>query len=121
MAQDLKLKNLAAATQKEYLRCCTAFARYHMKSPAKMGEREVKEYLAHLQLRGAGPETVKMNIAGLKFLYGVTLDRPKVSERLPWPKVPVRSPPTAICSTALTLAWSSANSPARARSISSAV
>jgi integrase/recombinase XerD len=92
MAQDLKLKNLAEATQKEYLRCCTSFARYHMKSPAKMGEREAKEYLSHLQLRGAGPETLKMNVAGLKFLYGVTLDRPKVSERLPWPKVPRKKP-----------------------------
>lgn len=92
MARDLKLKNLAATTQNEYLRCCYGFARYHMKSPAELGETGIKEYLAHLQLRGAGPETLKMNVAGLKFLYGVTLDRPKVAARLPWPKVSHNKP-----------------------------
>ncbi len=63
-----------------------------MKSPALLGEASIKEYLAHVQLKGAGPETLKMNVAGLKFLYGVTLDRPKVAARLPWPKVPHKKP-----------------------------
>jgi len=92
MAQDLKLKNFVLTTQKEYLRCCCHFVRYHMTSPAELGEVAIKEYLAHLLLRGAGPETLKMNVAALKFLYGVTLDRPKVAERLLWPKVPHRKP-----------------------------
>jgi integrase/recombinase XerD len=92
MSRDLKLKNLAVKTQTEYLRCCTGFARYHMKSPAELGESAIKEYLAHLQLKGAGPETLKMNVAGLKFLYGVTLDRPKVVARLLWPKVAHKKP-----------------------------
>lgn len=92
MARDLSLKNLAATTQKEYLRCCCHFVRYHMTSPREMGETAIKQYLEHLQLKGAGPETLKMNVAALKFLYGVTLDRPKVAERLPWPKVPHRKP-----------------------------
>src|SRR5688572_24807768 len=72
MARDLALKNLAVKTQKEYLRCCCHFVRYHMTSPTKLGETEIKEYLGHLQLKGAGPETLKMNVAALKFLYGVT-------------------------------------------------
>lgn len=92
MTRDLALRNLATATQKEYLRCCCAFVRYHMKSPLELGETALKEYLAHLQLKGAGPETLKMNVAGLKFLYGVTLDRAEVAERLPWPKVPHKKP-----------------------------
>lgn len=90
MERDLKLKNMAAVTQRKYLQCCCNFVRFHMKSPRDLGETAIKEYLAHLQLRGAGPETLKLNVAGLKFLYGVTLDRPKVAERLPWPKVPHR-------------------------------
>ena len=92
MARDLALRNLAATTQENYLRCCRAFAEYHMKSPAEMGETAIKQYLAHLQLKGAGPETLKMNVAGLKFLYGVTLDRSKVADRLLWPKVPHKKP-----------------------------
>lgn len=92
MALDLKLKNLAAPTQEQYLRCCCGFVRYHMKSPKELGETAIKQYLGHLQLKGAGPETLKMNVAGLKFLYGVTLDRARVAERLPWPKVPHKKP-----------------------------
>jgi integrase/recombinase XerD len=88
MERDLELKNLSAGTREQYLRCCWCFVRYHMKSPLKLGETEVKEYREHLLLKGAGPETLKMHVAGLKFLYGVTLDRPKVAERLLWPKVP---------------------------------
>lgn len=92
MARDLKLKNYAPTTQKEYLRCCCWFVRYHMKSPTDLGETAIKEFLAHLQLKGAGPESLKMYVAALRFLYGVTLDRPEVAERIPWPKVPHKKP-----------------------------
>lgn len=92
MAQDLKLKNLAVTTQKKYLSCCSDFARFHMRSPRELGETAIKQFLEHLLLRGGGPETLKMNVAALKFLYGVTLDRPKVADRLPWPKVPHKKP-----------------------------
>jgi hypothetical protein len=63
MSRDLKLRNLAAATQKEYLRCCCCFVRFHMKPPTEMGESAIKEFLGHLLLKGAGPETVKMHVA----------------------------------------------------------
>lgn len=92
MAQDLKLKNLAPRTGEHYLRCCCDFVRYHMKSPRNLGESAIKEYLNHLRLRGASPEKLKMQVAGVKFLYGVTLDRPKVAKRIPWPKVPHKKP-----------------------------
>lgn len=92
MARDLSLKNLAPTTVKEYLRCSVHFVRYHMVSPREMGETAIKQYLHHLQFKGAGPETLKMNVAALKFLYGVTLDRAKVAERVPWPKVPHKKP-----------------------------
>jgi len=92
MARDLALKNLAATTQQQYLRCCCHFVRYHMLSPRELGETDIKQYLEHLRLKGAGPGALKMNVAALRFLYGVTLDRPKVAERLPWPKVPQKEP-----------------------------
>lgn len=92
MSRDLKLKNLSGVTQSQYLRCCCSFVRYHMKSPAQLGESEIKEFLGHLQLRGASPQTLKMYVAGLKFLYGVTLNRPGVVKRLPWPKIPRKEP-----------------------------
>jgi site-specific recombinase XerD len=38
------------------------------------------------------PATVKMHVAAIRFLYTVTLRRPKVVERLHFPKVPIRLP-----------------------------
>jgi integrase/recombinase XerD len=92
MARDLKLKNYAEGTQYRYLRCCCNFVRYHMKSPQKMGETHIKEYLHRLLLVGGSPENLKMHVAGLKFLYGETLNRPEVVARIPWPKVPSKKP-----------------------------
>lgn len=92
MARDLKLKNYAAGTQSQYLKCCCDFVRYHMKSPVKLGEGDIKEYLHRLLLLGSSPEKLKMHVAGLKFLYGETLNRPDVVRRIPWPKVAQKKP-----------------------------
>ena len=92
MEQDLAIKNLAEGTRWQYLRCCQKFVRYHMRSPREMGVAEIKDFLGQLVREGAGPETVKMHVAGVKFLYGVTLDRKEVAEKIPWPKVPHKQP-----------------------------
>ena len=92
MSQDLAIKNLAEGTREQYLRCCCDFVRYHRRSPKEMGLTEIKDYLGRLVCQGASPEKLKMHVAGLKFLYGVTLDREKVAGKIPWPKVPHRKP-----------------------------
>lgn len=92
MTEDLKLKNYAPSTRSEYVRCAKQFATYHMRSPAEMGEREIRDFLLSLALEGKGVETLKMYIAALKFLYGTTLRRPEEIVALPWPKVPHRLP-----------------------------
>jgi site-specific recombinase XerD len=92
MSQDLAIKNLAEGTREQYLRCCCDFVRYHRRSPKEMGLTEIKDYLGRLVCQGASPEKLKMHVAGLKFLYGVTLDREKIAGKIPWPKVPHRKP-----------------------------
>ncbi|HUJ74533.1 MAG TPA: tyrosine-type recombinase/integrase [bacterium] len=52
----------------------------------------MKDYLGQLVREGASPEKLKMQVAGIKFLYEVTLDRPSVAVKIPWPKVPHRQP-----------------------------
>ncbi len=68
--------------------CARAFVVYHRKSPEQMGELEVRQFLMHLvETRKAGPASRKMHVAGIKFLYEVTLRRPEVVASIPWPKV----------------------------------
>jgi hypothetical protein len=87
MSRDLKLKNLSEGTRRHYLRCCCHFVRFHMKSPEVMGATECKEFLAHLQQTGMRAPSLKLNVASLKFLYGVTLNRRAEADQLAWPKV----------------------------------
>lgn len=88
MLQDLTLKGCAESTCCEYLRCVRDFAAYHWKSPADMGELEVRQFMLYLATeKKAAPSTRKVHLAALKFCYGTTLRRPDVCAHMPWPKV----------------------------------
>lgn len=88
MLEDLQLRGYARGTCKQYVDCARAFVAYHRRPPREMGELEVREYLMHLaEVRHASPATRKMHVAGIKFLYEVTLRRPEVVAAIPWPKV----------------------------------
>ncbi len=89
MAEDLRLKNYSQSTQTEYLRCAGHFIDYFDRSPVRLGEAEIREFLLHLtDEKKASPATVKMHVAALRFLYSVTLKRPEKVAGLVWPKVP---------------------------------
>lgn len=93
MTEDLALKGLSPHTCQCYVAAARAFARHYMRSPADMGEAEVRQYLLHLSdVRKASPSLRKLAVAGIKFLYRVTLLRPEVVASVPWPKVPYRLP-----------------------------
>jgi len=93
MDGDLRLKGYAAVTRYEYLRCVRSFAAHYGKSPAVLGEAEIRAFLLHLiHERQAKPATIRMYVAALKFLYATTLRRPEVVARIPWPQVPEHLP-----------------------------
>jgi len=88
MIEDLRLRGYARRTCKHYVDCVRAFVGYHRRPPVEMGELEVREFLMHLaEVRHASAATRKMHVAGIKFLYDVTLRRPEVVAAIPWPKV----------------------------------
>ena len=89
MAADMEMRAYSAGTREKYLGCATRFAAYFMRSPAMMGEEQIREYLLHLSReKKVGPGALKMSVAALKFLYTHTLNRPEEVERIPWPKAP---------------------------------
>ena len=93
MESDLLLRNLSPKTRANYLRCARRFAAFHRRPPEAMGETEVRAFLRHLHVDLAlGPSSVKMHTAALKFLYVVTLQRPDVTARIPYPKLPPTQP-----------------------------
>ena len=88
MIEDLQLRDYARKTCKAYVDCARAFVAYHRRPPEQMGELEIRQFLMHLvETKKVGPATRKMHVAGIKFLYEVTLRRPEVVASIPWPKV----------------------------------
>lgn len=93
MQEDLVLKAYSLHTQKAYLRCARHFVKHYMRSPEEMGQQEVRGFLLHLvRDRKASPATLDMYINALKFLYNITLKRPKAVQGLDHPKRPKTLP-----------------------------
>jgi len=93
MLVDLQLRGFSKATQKDYLLRVRHLAKHYGRSPARLGEREVRAYLRHVvQVRKLAPTSHRMYVAALKFFYKVTLRRPEVVASIPYPKVPLKLP-----------------------------
>jgi integrase/recombinase XerD len=96
MEADLRLRRRSEQTCVAYLRCVRAFAAYHRRSPAELGEPEVRAFLTHLvDQRRVAASTQGVYAAALRFLYAVTLRRPDISTLIPRPRV-VRPLPTIL-------------------------
>jgi len=104
MKTDLLLKRFSPHTTRAYLRCIRDFAKYFMRSPAEMGETEVRQFLLHLtQDRKITPGLQTAYVSAFKFLYRITLRRPEVVEHLPYPKRPKTFPVVLTMQQVLTL------------------
>jgi len=91
MEDDLKLKGYADGTVDHYLSCARMFLGQLKVAPTKVRAPQVRRYALKLRKKRS-PATVKMHIAAIRFLYRVTLRRPKVVETLYFPKVPRKLP-----------------------------
>jgi site-specific recombinase XerD len=88
MEADLRLRRRSASTCRVYLQCVRAFAAYHHRSPADLGEPEVRAFLTHLvDERRVAASTHGVYAAALRFFYAVTLRRPDISTLIPRPRV----------------------------------
>jgi integrase/recombinase XerD len=94
MTEDMQLRNLALNTQLSYLQQVSCFARHFDKSPAELGEEEIRTYQAYLTTeKKLSPGSIHTAVAALRFLYKVTLKRDwTVEDVLPLPKKPQTLP-----------------------------
>lgn len=84
METDLTLAGYSPSTAKIYLIYARKFAKHFMRSPAEMGEAEVRSFLMYLlQEQGISHATYRQYRAALQFLYTVTLRRPYETAYIP--------------------------------------
>ena len=87
MAVDLRVRGLSPVTQRIYLRCAERFVGYHRRPPRVLRESDVRACLDHLvQEKRVSRSTHRVYVAAIHFLYRVTLDRPGVVRRIPFPR-----------------------------------
>ena len=84
MQADLQLAGYSPSTQKIYLCYAKLFTKFHMRSPAEMGEEEIRQYLLHMvTVQKISRETYRQIRAALTFLYSFTIKRPTEVAHLP--------------------------------------
>jgi len=84
MLDELQLRNLSACTIRAYVGAVERFAEYFRQPPQRLGAEQVREYLLHLiRDKQAPANTVRVNRAGLRFLYACTLKQCWFEENIP--------------------------------------
>jgi site-specific recombinase XerD len=94
MIEDMRIRNLAANTQRAYVEQISRFARHFGKSPELLGPAEIRAYQLHLvQERQLSASSVLVAVAAIRFLYKVTLKRSwSIEEVVPTCRKPQRLP-----------------------------
>ncbi len=93
MEADLRLAGYSPSTRKIYLGYARLFAKYHMRSPAEMGEDQIRQYLLHMvEEKKISRETYRQIRAALIFLYTITLKRETEVDHLPVRRKKVKLP-----------------------------
>jgi site-specific recombinase XerD len=93
MIEDMRVRNLAVSTQKEYINQVAKFANYFGKSPALLGPEEVRAYQVHLVYeKKLSWSSFNLAVCALRFLYQHTLRADWAFERIPYAKKPRKRP-----------------------------
>lgn len=93
MKQDLELGGYAPSTMREYLCAARRFAEHVKRPPQKVGQKEIRAYVEVLRKkRKYGASMLKLQLAGIRYLYAVTLGRPEAVAWMSWPRQPKTLP-----------------------------
>lgn len=92
LIEDMRLRNYSPQTIKGYVNFLAQFARYFGRSPALLTPEHARQYQLHLLERKVSWSAFNQSVCALRFLYGTTLGRKDIPQRLPFGKRPRRIP-----------------------------
>jgi integrase/recombinase XerD len=93
LEEELKLRGYSKVTSRIYVRAVSKFSQFHDRSPARLGQEEIRAYLLHLITEKRGSRSaVDQAICALKFFYTQVLNRPCEVEKVHYPKRPKKLP-----------------------------
>lgn len=87
MLEELQRRNYSQHTTRCYIRTVEDFARRFNRSPDRLGLHHIREYQAELfQKRKLSPNSVRRDLAALRFFYTKTLKKAWSIAETPYPK-----------------------------------
>jgi len=92
MLDDMAMRALRSRTQHDYVRHVRTFAAFLGRSPDTATAEDVRRFQLHQHESGASAPTINGTVSALRFLFGVTLDRPDLLRRLVLVRYPRRLP-----------------------------
>jgi integrase/recombinase XerD len=92
MIEDMTIRKFAPRTQEGYIRAVKRFSAFLGASPDTASFEDLRRYQLHLVSRGAGAPTINHTVTALRFLFRVTLRKPRLVARLPFIREPRKLP-----------------------------
>jgi integrase/recombinase XerD len=94
LIRELVLRGMSPRTREAYVAAVYGLAKHYRRSPDKVSDAEIKEYLLHLHGKDRSASTINQVTSGLKFFYRYVVNRPieQIDRALPRVKKPIRRP-----------------------------
>src|SRR5262249_23571510 len=84
LIHDLQLRNYSHRTVESYVHAVARFAQHFGRSPEHLGAEHTRQYQLHLLAQKASWSRFNQAVSALRFLYGVTLQRPRWVRKFPY-------------------------------------
>lgn len=92
MIEDMTVRKLGAATQRNYIRAVKALSEFLGRSPATATAEDLRRFQVHQSEAGAQPSAMNNTVTALRFFFRVTLDRPEMGRHLTLVRQPRKLP-----------------------------
>ena len=92
MLDDMAMRGMREATQRDYIRFVQSFAAFLKRPPDTATAEDIRRFQVYQAESGVQPPTINCSVSALRFFFTVTLDRPDLSRRLVLVRHPRRLP-----------------------------
>src|ERR1700761_6999016 len=92
MLEDMAMRGLRSATQRDYIRFVRSFAAFLKRSPDTATAEDIRRFQVYQHESGVQAPTINCSVSALRFFFTVTLDRPDLSRRLVLARSPRKLP-----------------------------
>ena len=82
MLDDMRMRKLESKTRAGYIRAVRSLTAFLGRSPDTATVEDLRRFQLHMVDRGSSPITLNATITGLKFFFGVTLDRGELMAKM---------------------------------------